>query len=349
MKSDLTHEQLRSPFYDNALLVSFVFCVPLAFVLNVISKLRRANIASLNETEYGVRTDKRRSNQTGSSAGLIVLPQKEFRRYTLGLASMSDRLAIRAYFQAMLSSRQCFDSDDDSVHIADSQRNRRVAAPIEFMLDKLGYPACEHPQILKDLTQEHPRRGIKVGASRCCASWHRKPDPNSMQIYIEQAEGPMIKLSLENNCPWTIQQLKEKILEEREGTGCCQCSDAGDDADSLDLLRDGRRLHDNQTVTECGIEAGDRLQLNENGITFKKLSRYHNAKLGQLQPANTGSHNTSSRYDEPWQQLQTVQHVAQDVGSGGVEEPLMRAAASVTRPASPATSKSPTAVAAGLE
>jgi len=43
MKSDLTHEKLQDTFYDQALLISFVVCVPLGFLMNVGSKLRRAS------------------------------------------------------------------------------------------------------------------------------------------------------------------------------------------------------------------------------------------------------------------------------------------------------------------
>ena len=43
MKSDLTHEKLHESFYDKALLISFIVCVPLGFLMNVGSKLRRAS------------------------------------------------------------------------------------------------------------------------------------------------------------------------------------------------------------------------------------------------------------------------------------------------------------------
>jgi hypothetical protein len=94
MKSDLTHEKLRSDFYDDALLYSFLVCVPLTFFLTIWSKLRRANLAMLDDIVQIPHDKRRRGNSSSSGGGggaNPLLPQKEFRKYTLGLASMDDR------------------------------------------------------------------------------------------------------------------------------------------------------------------------------------------------------------------------------------------------------------------
>ena len=150
MKSDLTHEKMGEPFYDNALLGSFIVCVPLAFLTSVASKLRRENVARLDDTLHGVHQDKRRSGLRDSSPAFY--PRKEFRRYTLGLASMDDRLAIRAYFQGMLSSH---DTLQTGYSAGPSSK-----VPIEVMLDMLEYPQSEHDAILKKLTEKRPRRSM---------------------------------------------------------------------------------------------------------------------------------------------------------------------------------------------
>lgn len=323
MKSDLTHEKLHANFYDNALLGSFVVCVPLAFLMSVASKLRRENMASLDDALHGVHQDKRRSGVGARSPAFY--PRKEFRRYTLGLASMDDRLAIRAYFQAMLSSQATGDS-------VNGQGGPASKAPIEAMLDLLKYPECEHEAILEKLTEKTPRRSMQIRVAHCCAFRHQ--DPSSMLIFIEQAggEGGPIKLFLERDRSWSIQQLKEKIVEEHEGTWCHWCHE-NETADSIELMKNGRRLRDNETVADCGIEAGHRLQINENGITFKKLARFHKAHPPTPANSQPDSSTFESVYDQP---EQPTQHLDPHTGSGGIQEPLL----STTRPASPDTNSS---------
>jgi hypothetical protein len=123
MRSDLTHEKLgKDDFYDPALLISFVICVPLAFISTVWWKLRRASTVMLDDivqiprdkrrSSAAARASGRASGAAGSTAGggggggsdslIPQIPQKEFRKYTLGLASMDDRRALKDYFQAML-------------------------------------------------------------------------------------------------------------------------------------------------------------------------------------------------------------------------------------------------------
>jgi len=104
MRSDLAHEQLQKDFYDWALLISFVVCVPLCLVLTVSSKLMRAKKAMLDPIVEDQK-DKRRWSPAHSdgSASQALIPMQEFRRYTLGLSSRDDRRALKDYFQAMLS------------------------------------------------------------------------------------------------------------------------------------------------------------------------------------------------------------------------------------------------------
>lgn len=329
MKSDLSHEQLGDDFYDAALILSFIVCVPLMFLVSVASKLQRENMARLDEEIHGVHQDRRRSGLGASSP--TFYPRKEFRRYTLGLASMDDRLAIRAYFQAMLSSHETLQTGDS----AHSQAGLSSKAPIVDMLEMLGYPESEHEAILKKLAEEHPRRSVQKRVARCCAL--RNQDPTSMLIFIEQAdgEGAPIKLSLERDRSWTIHQLKEKIFEEQEASCCRHWCHEGEMADSLELMKDGRRLRDNETVADCGIDAGDKLQINENGITFKKLAKYYVANPpppATPQPANS----TLESVDGQAVQEQPVHHPDTHTGLGGIQEPLV----SATRPASPDTSNS---------
>ena len=88
-----------------------------------------------------------------------------------------------------------------------------------------------------------------------------------MVVYVERGvgAGAAIKLVLEDDRSDTIEQVKQQIHEE-QGT---------QEGEMLVLTFDGKRLNDSATVEECGIGPGSTLRLDENGITFKKLSRWH--------------------------------------------------------------------------
>jgi len=82
MKSDLSHERLDPEFYDWALLITGFFCVPFTFVVAMISKHKRYR-------------DVPSADLTAPSA----IPGTEFVRFSIGLASSSDREQLRAYFE----------------------------------------------------------------------------------------------------------------------------------------------------------------------------------------------------------------------------------------------------------
>ena len=102
------------------------------------------------------------------------------------------------------------------------------------------------------------------------------------------------------------------------------------------LVFEGKMLDNNRlTVDGCGIKAGDTLEMREDGgITFKLLSREHTRreKLKKALLAQEGD--GSPRLQQPRQPPPN----ANDIDSGStatLEEPLMPAALSTTRPASP--------------
>lgn len=67
------------------------------------------------------------------------------------------------------------------------------------MLDKLGYPEAEHPEILRILTESAERRDMQICVKRCCK--YGKHEQNRMAINIEQANGmgAVMKLSVERD------------------------------------------------------------------------------------------------------------------------------------------------------
>ena len=97
------------------------------------------------------------------------------------------------------------------------------------------------------------------------------------------------------------------------------------------LVFEGKMLDNNRlTVDGCGIKAGDTLEMREDGgITFKLLSREHRRREKLKMSGQEGD-------DSP--RLQQPAPNANDLDSGSMatlEEPLMPAAMSTTRPASP--------------
>jgi hypothetical protein len=285
----------------------------------------------MKSLDYNLQQDPRRSGRVSGRLEECrsepeVFPRKEFRRYTLGLASMDDRLAIRAYFQAMLSSQEPPQSSDRAC----SQRELQSKAPIAVSLEKLGYTVDQHPTILGELTRRSPRRDMRVRVASCCEC---RPDATSMLIEIERADGHSapIKLFLDADRPWTIGQLKEKIVETQEGACCYHCCHESETDDGLRLMQNGRELDDTQIVAN-----GDKLQLNENGITFKKLAAYHAQakKRLDLQSVDSTSGSVGGESYLPLQQL--VQRPHKNTRRGkGIEEPLIQEPICETRPASP--------------
>ena len=73
------HERVGENFYDWVLMITLILCLPVAFVVAVVSKYLKA----------------RENNLT------LVLdtPQAAFARYKFGLASADDRRQLSAYFQ----------------------------------------------------------------------------------------------------------------------------------------------------------------------------------------------------------------------------------------------------------
>jgi hypothetical protein len=90
MKSDLSHEELhgvkvQGPFYDWVLLISLVILVPGVFLVALCSKLRRFPQQATQYIEIPLR-----ATETSPE-----VPCDEFARYCIGLASSSDRAALR--------------------------------------------------------------------------------------------------------------------------------------------------------------------------------------------------------------------------------------------------------------
>jgi hypothetical protein len=158
------------------------------------------------------------------------------------------------------------DDGDDALVVAPGARRRGGTAPIEDMLRQLGYPREEHQEILRELTAV-PQQQRDSRLARCCACACRRAEDDGMVVYVERGvgAGAAIKLVLEDDRSDTIEQVKQQIHEE-QGT---------QEGEMLVLTFDGKRLNDSATVEECGIGPGSTLRLDENGITFKKLSRWH--------------------------------------------------------------------------
>jgi hypothetical protein len=225
---------------------------------------------------------------------------------------------LKAYFQAMLSSEELYYSDeddepertdddddgDDALVVSPGARRRGGTAPIEDMLRQLGYPREEHQRILRELTAV-PQQQRDSRLARCCACACRRAEDDGMVVYVERGvgAGAAIKLVLEDDRSDTIEQVKQQIHEE-QGT---------QEGEMLVLTFDGKRLNDSATVEECGIGPGSTLRLDENGITFKKLSRWHNSRHLSAEWLRAGGS-----------------------GGGGLGEPLLPAAAPTpSRPVSP--------------
>jgi hypothetical protein len=86
MKSDLSHESLKAKDYDDALLLTFVLCVPGAFCATMFSKYRR--------TRNVVGSDLSMPEYSKSQ-----IPGSEFVRFSIGLAISDDRTHLREYFE----------------------------------------------------------------------------------------------------------------------------------------------------------------------------------------------------------------------------------------------------------
>jgi len=84
LKSDLTREIVKAEFYDWVLVISFAICIPIGFVVTVLSKLYRAQSAGV----LGV-------------GAIHATPKQAFARYVNGLASTKDRNVLRGEFDAI--------------------------------------------------------------------------------------------------------------------------------------------------------------------------------------------------------------------------------------------------------
>ena len=107
------------------------------------------------------------------------------------------------------------------------------------------------------------------------------------------------------------------------------------------LVFEGKMLDNNRlTVDGCGIKAGDTLEMREDGgITFKLLSREHTRREELKKALLAQEGDGSPRLQRPRQPPPN----ANDIDSGStvtLEEPLMPAAMSATRPASSSISVS---------
>ena len=73
------HERVRENFYDWVLMITLILCLPVAFVIAVVSKYLKARKKSLTLA--------------------LDTPQAAFARYKFGLASADDRRQLQKYFQ----------------------------------------------------------------------------------------------------------------------------------------------------------------------------------------------------------------------------------------------------------
>lgn len=152
---------------------------------------------------------------------------------------------------------------------------------------------------------------------------------------------PIVLMSSKHRSLWILHSVHncERVgAHTLNGSLTCHSSICGDQENDkhLVLVFEDKRLSNNLlTVGDCGITSGDTLQLmQDGGITFKLLSREH-MRREKLKKSE------QERGEQPWLDQQQSVPNADDAGSkvvlDALEEPLMPAAVSATRPASPVT------------